>query len=252
MQKINIRHLHIIHRAAYPLILFLICWLPASDLLAQSQAEYNQNFNFLNFDRKNYYFGISPLGPNFSDYKITRSERLIGHDSIFSAQSLRSTGINLGIVTNMKIGHYFDIRFLPTLSFVNRRLNYSLSDQGEFDRGIEAVNVEFPVHFRYKSEPYRDMRAYVLGGIKYSFDVASQSQSRQAIAGELVRISPSDFALEIGFGFQFFFEYFIFSPELKYSHGVHNILLYNRDLIYSTTIERIYSRGFTLSFHFEG
>ena len=75
-------------------------------------------------------------------------------------------------------------------------------------------------------------------------------QSRQA-AG-LVRISPTDFQFEYGTGIQFFFPYFIFSPEIKISQGINNVLIFNNNLRQSTVLEQVMSRTFTLSFHFEG
>ena len=107
-----------------------------------------------------------------------------------------------------------------------------------------------PFHVRYKSEPFRDMRLFVITGVKYGFDVASESRSRQA--DDLVKVSPTDFALEVGAGAQFFFPYFIFSPEIKFSHGLGNVLIFDRDLEESTLIEKILSRGLTISLHFEG
>jgi hypothetical protein len=80
--------------------------------------------------------------------------------------------------------------------------------------------------------------------------VASDSRSRQAV--ELVKVSPTDFSLEYGVGIQFFLPYFIFSPELKVTQGVGNTLLYDGNLEQSTVLEKILSRTFTISFHFEG
>jgi len=109
---------------------------------------------------------------------------------------------------------------------------------------------ELPFHVRYKSAPYNDLRMFVIGGIKYTFDVASDSRARQA--DELVKIAPTDFALELGAGVQFFFPYFIFSPEIKISQGISNILIFNQGLEQSNVIEQLLSRTFTISLHFEG
>jgi hypothetical protein len=163
---------------------------------------------------------------------------------------LYGQGFNLGIVTNLKIGQYFDFRFLPTLSFADRTLQYTTASNSVIDKRIEAVFFEMPFHVRYKSEPYKDLRVFVVGGVKYSFDVASQSRARQD--SNLIKISPTDFAVEIGAGVQFFFPYFIFSPELKFSQGMSNGLIHNPNLEYSTVLDKVLSRTFTLSFHFEG
>jgi Outer membrane protein beta-barrel domain len=217
------------------------------------QAQFNQgsNLNYLDFQSKPYYFGIT-LGYNRSDYRVKFSKKFIESDSFARAESVTGPGFNLGIVSNLKIGEYFDIRFLPTLSFAEHSIKYSPAGDSKrvLVRPIESVLVELPFHVRYKSAPYHDMRAFVIGGVKYSFDVASDSRTRQA-AG-LVRIAPTDFQIEYGAGVQIFFPYFIFSPEIKVSQGLNNVLIYNNNLQQSTVLEKVLSRTLTISLHFEG
>ena len=209
------------------------------------------NYNFLDFQQKPYYFGIT-LGYNYSDFKVLKSQDFLASDSIRGVESVSGPGFNLGIVTNLKIGNHFDIRFLPTLSFAERNLMYSKRRQtgASLDKKIESVFVETPFHIRYKSAPYKDMRMFLISGVKYSFDVANDSRSRQA--ADLVKVAPTDFQFEIGGGIQFFFPYFIFSPEFKYSHGIGNGLLYDDRLPESRVIDQLISRTFTISLHFEG
>ena len=219
----------------------------ASDLTGQTSKG---NYNFLDFNQKPYYFGIT-LAYNSSNFKVFQSKEFVLNDSIAKVESVTGPGFNLGIVTNLKIGDHFDIRFLPTLSFAERNINYGKTVVGQkFFRRVESVFVEMPFHIRYKSVPYRDMRLFVITGVKYGFDVASDSRSRNADV--LVKIAPSDFAFEIGAGIQFFLPYFIFSPELKFSHGLNNILIFDDSLPESRVIEKVLSRGFTVSLHFEG
>ena len=209
------------------------------------------NYNFLDFQQKPYYFGIT-LGYNYSDFKVLKSRDFLATDSIRSVESVSGPGFNLGIVTNLKIGKHFDVRLLPTLSFAERNLMYTKRRQtgASLDKKIESVFVETPIHIRYKSAPYKDMRMFVVSGVKYSFDVANDSRSRQA--DDLVKVAPTDFQFEIGGGVQFFFPYFIFSPEFKYSHGIGNGLLYDDRLPESRVIDQLISRTFTISLHFEG
>ena len=229
-------------------IVCLLLLLGAGSAQAQSSKG---NYNFMDFNQKPYYFGIT-LAYNASNFRVQQSRNFIQSDSIRLVESVTGPGFNLGIVTNLKVGEYFDIRFLPTLSFSERNINYaSVRDlRPPFSRKIESVFVEMPFQVRYKSEPYRDMRLFVLAGVKYGFDVASESRTRQST--ELVKVSPTDFAVEIGAGFHYFFPYFIFSPELKFSHGLGNVLIFDQSLEEASVIEKILSRTFTLSLHFEG
>lgn len=209
------------------------------------------NYNFLDFQQKPYYFGIT-LAYNSSNFKVLRSKDFIMSDSINTVESVTGPGFNLGIVTNLKIGDYFDLRFLPTLSFAERKIEYTRnSRQFPFsDRPVQSVFVEMPFHVRYKSAPYQDKRLFMIAGVKYSFDVASDSRARNS--EELVRVSPTDFAVEVGAGVQFFLPYFIFSPEIKFSRGIGNMLIFDNSLEEANVLEKILSRTFTVSLHFEG
>ena len=226
----------------------IVLVLAVGSLQAQ---KYRGNPNFLDFNQKPYYFGIT-LGINSSNFKPFRSKQFLMSDSIQTVESVTGPGFNLGIVTNLKMGDYFDFRFLPTLSFAERNINYDKANRiRDFSqRTVESVFVEMPFQVRYKSAPFHDKRVFVIAGVKYSFDVASDSRSKQAET--LVRISPSDFQLEYGAGLQFFFPFFIFSPELKVSQGIGNTLIYNPALQESTVLEKLLSRTFTISLHFEG
>jgi hypothetical protein len=165
------------------------------------------NFNFNAFNKKTYYFGIS-LGYNNSFYRIVHDKSFILNDSVKILESATGPGFNLGIVTNIKFGENFDFRFnLPTLSFAERRFEYTLASKEIQKRKVESVFIDFPIQIRYKSKPYHDIRAFVILGAKYSIDLASTSRSRQA--DDLIKIQRQDFLLEYGVGFQIFFPYFI-------------------------------------------
>ncbi|MCB0705653.1 MAG: PorT family protein [Saprospiraceae bacterium] len=231
--------------------IFLVAGILLLSMPVLAQLGGKGNYNFSDFQAKPYYFGIT-LAYNTANYKVLQSKDFILNDSISVVESVRGPGFNLGIVTNLKIGNYFDIRFLPTLSFTERRINYATPNNTRpaYSRPIESVFVEMPFHIRYKSDPFNDMRLFVISGVKYSFDVASDSRSNQA--EDLVKIAPTDFAFEIGAGAQFFFPYFIFSPEIKFSHGLGNILLFDNRLEEANVLEKILSRTLTISLHFEG
>ncbi len=211
------------------------------------------NANFLDFNVKSYYFGIT-LGSNNSDYLVHRSKDFLpgANDSIAGVSSVQGPGLNLAIVSNLKLGDYFDIRFLPGFSFAERDVNYSAVRRGATipTQKIESVFVELPFHVRYKSAPYNDKRFFVTTGLKYSYDI--QSKNRDKIIINSLKVSPTDFQFEVGAGIQMFFPFFIFSPEIKFSQGLGNILIYQEGIPQSGILESLISRTFTISLHFEG
>jgi hypothetical protein len=218
-----------------------------------TQAQFNKgNVNFRQFQNKAYYFGLT-FGYNYSNFQLQHSQRFILNDSFNITEGLGGPGLNVSMVTNMKLGDYFDFRFLPGFSFVGRKFYYvGATDQIEQVKSIEGVLVQAPLQVRFKSQPFHDMRMFVLAGAKYTYDVASNSRIRKEQANRIIRISPHDFSVEVGAGAQFFFPFFIFSPEIKYSQGIGNILIYNSKLTQSTVLEKVFSKTFTISLHFEG
>jgi Outer membrane protein beta-barrel domain len=235
-----------------PLILSFAFTIGGPSVL-KAQVGGRGNYNYLDFQRRSYYFGIT-LGYNQSSYRIFRSKNFLPNvnDSISGLESVNGPGFNLQIISNLKIGEDFDLRFLPGFSFSERSVSFDPTKKGSTDytKTVESVFVELPFHVRYKSAPYHDKRLFIMGGVKYSYDIQSKSRAR-TIANNL-KIAPSDFQFEIGAGIQMFFPFFIFSPEIKFSHGLGNVLIYQNGLPQSTVIEKLMSQTFTISLHFEG
>ena len=249
MYSINTWYNHNLQGRKIALVVFLICSL--SSVYAQRASG---NYNYLDFNQKPYYFGIT-LGYNVNNFKVYRSKQFFTNDSTRIVNGVTGPGFNLGVVTNLKIGEYFDIRFLPTLSFADRKVSYvKPKSTSPVTDPFDGVLVELPFQVRYKSAPYHDKRLFVILGAKYSYDVASNSKARQRKDGQYkaINISPTDFQVETGVGLQMYFPYFIFSPELKFSQGLNNIMLYDKELYKGNILEKVFSRALTISLHFEG
>jgi len=236
---------NIYRRKITVLQLFLLTFF-CGQLTAQFSGSDNRYFK--DFQKKAYYFGIN-LGFNNSDYKVSRSGFFINNDSILVTEGQSKIGLNMHMITNLKLGDYFDFRFLPGFSFAQRGLLYTPVDGSNVvNRNVESVFVELPFQLRYKSQPYKDKRLFMLAGLKYSYDVQTNSKSRKA----LLKIAPHDFQYEVGLGMQIFYPYFIFSPEIKFSRGLNNLLIYDNSRNESKIIETLTSQIFTISFNFEG
>jgi hypothetical protein len=82
------------------LLLALLFFAPFN---ANAQYSSGNNLNYMDFQQKPYYFGIT-LGYNSSNYKIFHSQNFIRNDSFARAESVTGPGFNLGIVSNLKIG----------------------------------------------------------------------------------------------------------------------------------------------------
>jgi hypothetical protein len=206
-------------------------------------------FNVHELSRKDIYFGIA-LGINVGDHKIIHSPVRPENDSIRYFKPKVGPGFNLGIICNYQFHKYFDLRFIPTLSFSDKIIEYEDLDHNLIKKSISSIYMDFPLLLRFKSQPIKDFRIYVIGGVRYDFDLASNVKARKA--EDIVKLNKNDIAAEYGIGVMIYFPYFILSPEFKMSHGVVNIHNNTPGLIYSRTIERMYSRTFTFTINLEG
>ena len=211
-----------------------------------------QPLNLPRYDFKKIHFGFT-LGINSLDFKIKNNPKVIYQDSLYVLHSNNQKGFNLGIVSNFRLGKYTDFRFVPALVFGERHLIYSFADSInniEIEKKkVESTLLDFPIYIKYKSKRYNNFRSYVLFGIKYSLDIASQKD----IVNEdevIIKLNPNDLMGEIGFGMDFYLEFFKFSPQIKISRGVVNLL--DRDqTIYTKSIKNLYTNSWMLSFTFE-
>jgi hypothetical protein len=112
------------------------------------------------------------------------------------------------------------------------------------------VIFSFPFQLKFNSDRIGNFRVYVLGGVKADIDLAANARARRA--EDLVKLQKSDYGIEFGMGFNFYFQSFIFSPEVKLSNGIPNIHSRDENLKYSNVIDRIQSRMIVISIHLEG
>ena len=142
---------------------------------------------------------------------------------------------------------------MPALIFGERHLDYgfidSLDNYSNEIKKIESTLLDFPVYIKYKSERYNNFRTYLLSGVKYSMDIASQDEIDDE-GQKIVKLKKNDIMGEIGFGVDFYLEYFKFSPQIKISYGILNLLSKDKTL-YTKSINKLTTNGWMLSFTFE-
>lgn len=245
-----------LHRKKGCLLKTELCLLFGLTLLSfTSNAQlYRQDLNLFDHDSKPYYFGIT-IGVNSARFHTEMHERFLQYDSVLVAEPINSGGFQLGLSATGRLSDRFQIRFNPQLSFMERNIFYKLKypdldGQTEVTKKVESVIVTFPFNIKFQSDRIGNFRVYMLAGAKADIDMASNARAKRA--EDLVKIEKYDFGPEFGLGFNFFFESFIFSPEIKISNGSRNLHARDENLKYSSVFDRIQSRMIVFSIHLEG
>jgi hypothetical protein len=221
-------------------------------LVNHTSAQTKKVQNIPKYDKQRIHFGFA-LGFTSPDFRLNPMKDFRTMDSVYNVESEPQLGFLLGIVSNLRVGDYFDVRFVPLLTFAQRNLLYTMNSGSSHApatlKKVESTFLEFPVMLKYKSARVNNYRAYVLAGGKYSIDLVSQAKVQDSDK-QPVRLQPYDYGYEIGFGFDFYLMYFKFALEIKMYNGVNNLLVKD-DLIYSRALESLHSKIFYVSLLFE-
>jgi hypothetical protein len=241
---------------------------------SSSHAQGNHVENLVQRDFNPYHFGFI-LSVNQMNFSLKVNESAIGKVTInpdvyefANADSVKFQSINnepvvgftVGIVTNLRIAPLLDLRFIPSLSFGERKLNYSFISYKDLDdpinqpvsiqKSIRSTHIDLPLYIKYKSKRAHNIRAYVLGGVKYTYDLAANSKKNEEANADLLLLNRHDWLVEAGGGFDFYFPYFKFGVELKMSYGFNDLLI-SENNIYTDGITSLNSKLFQISFTFE-
>lgn len=228
-----------------PVIILLCC---TSQLHAQKEIFRR------NHDDLIYYFGLT-LGYNYSFLHISKSDKFLTNDSILSAEPGSSGGIAMGLMATARLSDHFQVRANPQLIIGGSKyIAYTLSKSklGEAlyqNQTLPSTLVSFPFQLKFNSDRIGNFRTYLLGGIKYDYDLSSNSSARNV--EDLIKLKASDLGFELGWGFNFYLPFVTISPEIKISNGLTNLHQLDPALKYSNVIDKILSRMVVFSIHFE-
>ena len=224
--------------------------------------------NLLKYDKQTFHFGFM-LGFGQYDYSISSKPDLSEYDSLMMINTQSRSGFSLGIVTNLRLGKYFDLRFIPGLSFPSRHVNYTYripsSSNVVHTTHIEAESVclDLPLLIKFKSSRMlNNLRAYVIAGGQYSFDMISAKKKKNSGSAVNLKLNPHDVQAQVGVGLDFYCTYFKFSTELKMSFGFFDMLVHENDdqehpnyrpneHMYVNSVNRLCAKNILISFVFE-
>jgi hypothetical protein len=217
----------------------------SNSLFSQYKEEYRPNH-----DNWPYYFGMS-ISYNHSSLHPSKHPTFLQSDSVLSVEPGSSGGIALGLVGTLQLSPRFSLRANPQLiiggaKYFTYSLKYPTATENMIEKKtLPSTIVSFPLQVKFNSDRIGNFRTYLMGGVKYDMDLASNSSARNA--EDLVKLKKNDYGVEAGIGFNFFFPFVTFSPELKISNGLSNIHSRDASLKYSNVLDKLQSRMIVFS-----
>ena len=211
--------------------------------------------NLLEYDySKRFRFGFY-LGGNFATFTSAPNPNLNPFDSLMIVEPTGKGGFDIGISIGLRLGEYFELKFIPNLSMLSRSMDYTIQYMGTQTWTqsliIESINVDLPVFVKLRSSRIgNNVRFYILGGGQYSYDMMSNSKKRNPPGEKVLKLKANDMQALVGTGIEFYLPFFKLSIEGKMGYGLVNLLTKENNLI-SSSIESLRSKTFHLTFILE-
>lgn len=202
--------------------------------------------NLENFQKQRVHFGYY-LGFNSFDFKIDYKN--VGQD----IQTKKTTGFNVGIIGDLRLHEYIDLRFEPGLYYTKRDLSFpGFTEQIDINREVNSTYIHLPLLLKFSSVRTGNIRPYLVGGVSTTLNLSSNSKLKDDNYEQKFRVKPWTTNYEIGFGIDIFSEYFIFSPSVRGLFGINDELIRDNDpnSPWTGNIESLKNRAILINFTF--
>lgn len=235
------------------LILFLCIFAGKSGL---AQFGRDPVLNLQTEDRKLLNWGYY-LGFNQYDFKFDYDA---DQDLIFGAYDYtdvlveKSLGFNVGLIGEMRINKFLDLRFEPGLFYSQRRLLFpGFLDPNDAIREARSTYIHFPLLIKFSAFRKGNFKPFLVGGVSTSLNLGSNESSPDDNAAGDFRMKSQVYSYELGFGIDFYTPYFKFSPSIRGIFTITDELVRDNDpnSLYTGTIEAMSTRGIFVNFTFE-
>ncbi|MEO5977671.1 MAG: outer membrane beta-barrel protein [Chryseolinea sp.] len=238
-----------IYRYKVVLVLALVM-LSAVSCMAQPEQHPPMRWiqrNNPNYDNRKITYGFL-IALHSSIYAVKYSDAFVTQkfDTLYAVNPKWSSGFTLGFIVNLRLEEQLDLRITPQVAFYQQMVRYQYTNETFKDALVESTMVELPLLLKYKSERRGNIRMYMIGGAKAGIQASGKKEQTKA---EL-EVKSTNLTLEAGVGFDLYYPLFKFSPELRYSHGIVDILG-NRSNDFGQPLKQVTTHAVTLYFLFQ-
>ena len=214
----------------------------------QSIFSKNPVIHLENWQQKRVYFGFF-LGLNSYDFKFDYT------NAVEDIQVTKTTGFNVGLVTDLRLHEYINLRFEPGLYHTKRTLNYNKSHHPrDTIRKVNSTYIHLPLLLKFSALRTGNIRPYLVGGFSTTLNLSSNSKSSDDNFKNTFRVKAWSPNYELGFGIDVFSEYFIFSPSIRGVFGLKNEIIPDDPSSgfspWTGNIESMKTRGLFINFSF--
>jgi hypothetical protein len=189
------------------------------------------------------------LGFNSYDYNFDYKEQTQGDNTDILVTG--ETGFNVGLLGNLRISNYFDLRLEPGLSFTKRNFIFpGFEEQKDYLREVKSTYIHIPLLLKVSTKRLNNIKPFLIGGFSTSFNLASNEDNPDDNEAGQFRSTSSSYNYELGFGIDIYLYYFKFTPSIRGVFGLNDELIRDDDpnSAWTGNIEKMSSRGVFINF----
>lgn len=189
------------------------------------------------------------LGFNQYDFQF-EYENDIGQDVLVD----KSLGFNVGLIGEMRVNEFLDVRFEPGLLYTSRNLGFpGFTTEADAIREVKSTYIRFPLLLKASAKRFGNWKPYITGGVYTAMNLGSKEDSLDDNSSGEFRMKNNVYGYELGFGIDFYTEYFKFSPSIRGVFALTDELVPDDDpnSPWTGNINAMRTRGIFINFTFE-
>ena len=212
--------------------------------------------NLPNFDDKPIHYGYY-IGLNSYDFKFEYIDSYYRVHNYPDIQVNSTSGFNVGLIGDLRINRFFNLRLEPGLLYTQRDLIYPelplFKSENDLIREVKSTYIHIPLLIKISAKRINNFKPYVTLGISTDYNLSSNSKNTDDNSSNVFRTKSKSLNYELGFGFDFYLYYFKFSPSVRGVFSIDNELIsdYDTSSPWTGNIKKMYSRGIVINFTFE-
>lgn len=201
----------------------------------------NEDKDFLNWG---YYLGF-----NRYDFQF-EYENDIGQDILVE----QTYGFNVGLIGEMRINTFLDLRFEPGLLYTQRNLGFPgfITPQDAI-REVRSTYIRFPLLLKISTKRFNNIKPFVVAGGYTALNLGAKEDSLEDNSSGEFRMVKDVYGYELGFGIDVYTEYFKFTPSIRGVFALNDELVRDEDpnSPWTGNIVGMRTRGIFINFTFE-
>lgn len=215
-----------------------------------NQGRGTTDFKFL---RWGYFLGFNNYDFNF-DYDFKNN---IDLRDIYVQ---RSAGFNVGLIGNMRINNFIDLRLEPGLLITTRNLFYSATHftgttfkESDLSREVKSTYIHVPLLVKLSMKRINNFKPFIVGGVSTALNLSSNEDNPDDNKNGQFRTTRNSLFYELGFGIDFYLYNFKFTPSIRGLFGIGDELVRDEDpnSPWTSNISSMKTRGVFINFTFQ-